>query len=488
MRHRPVTPPPQEEVRKTKRQFEISNPQERWDVQQEQAPPLIRRKRQFEISSAVPVDTAVKNGELTKLTVREAKAHLLGALCNGQKSITFKRNGESIKIVFNGTFKHCKDAPFLISIKVGNEWFFYMPIGLEADNMLFNDAVNMLVAQPALADQPGFHLVIIARLEKEYKGSPSLKERLNVFCQPGALLMMYSQYQSFANKSEFNTLKLDMEALQDNVLQLRADHNALAARVDSNHTHVVARLLALEKDMKSKASIVDIQQTALSVLDTPAGEQKLDSRIAQRFGSHEERVQAAVSKMRSEVEGNCALKLFFFHSECTSMNSALRGAQQESEWSEQLKWYVERMDYALFEKLKPSSASRKTCFRGMNIATMSPEGQRYWLNLSIGQHISDKAYWCTSETKKVSKGFAFGNRDPSNAIPIIFRITHTSGRSIKKYVSDRFTWEKEVLFPRNTMFRVDRIDIVYETSESGHTRPCRVIELSQVGEPMRYVN
>ena len=121
----------------------------------------------------------------------------------------------------------------------------------------------------------------------------------------------------------------------------------------------------------------------------------------------------------------------------------------------------------------------------MNAARLSLNERLRWCGLEEGGTITDQAYWCTSESRKVAKGFAFGNYNQADAVPFIFVITHTSGRSIKKYVSERFKWEKEVLFPRNTVFRIDEVQVVDETSESGHTRFCHILHLSQVGEPMR---
>jgi hypothetical protein len=207
----------------------------------------------------------------------------------------------------------------------------------------------------------------------------------------------------------------------------------------------------------------------------------VESRFLKReFGRIEGRLARAAAMMRSNVEGKCALNVFYFHSECTSFNTALREAVCEADWEDALKWYVYHTDYALFVMLKPPS--RHECFRGMNAANLPEEGKQYWFNLKIGRCISDKAYWCTSESKDVAMGFAFGNNDPGNAVPLLFHITHTSGRSIKKYVSERFRDEKEVVFPRNTIFKIEHRWVSHEMNK-GHQRICHNFEITQVGEP-----
>jgi outer membrane murein-binding lipoprotein Lpp len=97
-----------------------------------------------------------------------------------------------------------------------------MPVGLEADNFLFNDAVCMLMNVPSLATKRDFHIDIIDKLKKSYAGF-SLAERLETFCRPAALLAMYNIAKNCINKSELSTFKLDLNDLRADVVTITSD-------------------------------------------------------------------------------------------------------------------------------------------------------------------------------------------------------------------------------------------------------------------------
>jgi hypothetical protein len=115
--------------------------------------------------------------------------------------------------------KEMTKAPFGYVCVVARKKLPFMPVGLQADNVLFNAAVNMLVNMPSIANEPEFHLKIIAKLKETYTG-PYLSERLSAFYHPGALLAMYTHAKNCTNKSGFNIFKLDMDALNANVITI----------------------------------------------------------------------------------------------------------------------------------------------------------------------------------------------------------------------------------------------------------------------------
>ena len=65
-------------------------------------------------------------------------------------------------------------------------------------------------------------------------------------------------------------------------------------------------------------------------------------------------------------------------------------------------------------------------------------------------------YYLTSKEYLKAVDFAFDDSDPSIANPIVLEIHHRSGKDIEPYVDPGFRHEREVLFPRNIVFVLER--------------------------------